>query len=86
MKLPRTFSTGDPSYFVVASTSGSVSPTVLTVSNVSAGICFVGLRFIEAQYSPSRDAIQANLEDVRERSGCSQMPCSRSCGAQPELV
>lgn len=66
MKLPPTFSTGDPSYFVVASTSGSASPTVLTVSKVSAGVCFVGLRFIEAQYSLSRDAIQANLRNCNE--------------------
>jgi len=32
MKMPSTFSTGDPSYFVVASTFGSASPTVLTMS------------------------------------------------------
>ena len=38
MKQPRTFSTGDPSYFVVASTSGSASPTVLTVAKVSTGV------------------------------------------------
>jgi len=33
MKQPPTFSTGDPSYFVEDSTSGNVSPTVLTGSN-----------------------------------------------------
>jgi hypothetical protein len=32
----------------------------LTVSNLSAGPCCVGLRVIEAQYSLSRDRIQAN--------------------------
>src|SRR5712692_10861875 len=48
MKQPPTFRTGDPSYLVVASTSGSASPTVLTGSKLSAGVCFVGLRFIGA--------------------------------------
>jgi hypothetical protein len=33
---------------------------------VSAGVCFVGLRFIGAQYSPSRDAIQADLLNCNE--------------------
>jgi hypothetical protein len=66
MKLPPTFSAGDPSCFVVASTSGKASPTVLIVSNMSASVCFVGLRFIDAQYSPSRDAIQANLRNCNE--------------------
>ena len=33
MKQPLSFSTGDPSYFGVASTSGNVSPTALTISN-----------------------------------------------------
>jgi hypothetical protein len=47
MKQPPSFSTGDPSYFVVASTSGNVSPTYLTISNPSAGSRFFGLRFIE---------------------------------------
>ena len=32
MKMPINFSTGDPSYFVVATTSGNESPTVLTIS------------------------------------------------------
>jgi hypothetical protein len=44
MKLPPTFSTGDPSYFVVASMSRKTSPTVLTVSKcprVSALSAFV---------------------------------------------
>jgi hypothetical protein len=68
MKQPPTFSTGDPSYLVVASTSGSASPTVLTVSKASACVCFVGLRFIEAQYSRSRDAIQANLPEAGSAS------------------
>ena len=47
MKQPFSFSTGDPSYFVVASTFGNVSPTALTISNPSVGSCFFGLRFIE---------------------------------------
>jgi hypothetical protein len=64
MKQFRTFSSGDPSYFVVASTSGSARPAILTGSNVSAGVCFVGRRFIEAQYSRLRDAIQANLLSI----------------------
>jgi uncharacterized protein (TIGR03435 family) len=60
MKQPPAFKTGDPSYFVMASTSGSASPTVLTVSKGSAGARVVCRRFIAAQYSPSRGAIQAN--------------------------
>src|SRR6187399_3744628 len=36
MKQPPTFSTGEPSYFVAASTPGSVSPTLLTSANASA--------------------------------------------------
>ena len=51
MKQPPTFRTADPSYFVVASTSGRPSPTALTVSNGSTGFCF-DRRFIGAQYSP----------------------------------
>jgi hypothetical protein len=46
MKMPPTFSTGDPSYLVVASTSGSASPTVPTISKTSIGACFFGMRFI----------------------------------------
>jgi hypothetical protein len=61
MKQPSSFSTGDPSYLVVASTSGNVSPTALTISNPSVGSCFFGLRFIEGQYQPSCDAVQASL-------------------------
>ena len=53
MKAPPTFSTGEPSYFVPASTPGSASPTIMTASNVAAGVDFVRLRFIEAQYSPN---------------------------------
>ena len=45
----QSFSTDNPSYFVVASTSGSASPTVLTISNASAGFRLIGLRFIEAE-------------------------------------
>ena len=52
MKQPSSFSTGDPSYLVVASTSGNVSPTALTISNPSVGSCFFGLRFIEASINP----------------------------------
>ena len=52
MKQPPIFKTGDPSYFVAASTSGSASPTVLTNSNGSPGACFVGLRFIERTVFP----------------------------------
>jgi hypothetical protein len=48
MKQPPTFSTDDPSYLVVASTSGSVSPTALTISKGSACVRFVALRFIES--------------------------------------
>jgi hypothetical protein len=68
MKLPLAFKTGDPSYFVVASTSGSASPTVLTVSKGSAGARFTGLRFIDAQYSPSRGAIQVGTDRSRSLS------------------
>src|SRR5713226_8580143 len=46
MKQPQSFSTGDPSYFVVASTSGSVSPTALTLSKAPARIRFAGIRFM----------------------------------------
>ena len=59
MKQPPSFSTGDPSYFVVASTSGSPSPTVVTISNASDGFRCIGLRVIDAEYPPSRDATQA---------------------------
>jgi cell division septation protein DedD len=48
MKLPRTFSIGDPSYFVAASTPGRPSPTVLTISNRLADVCLPHLAFIEA--------------------------------------
>src|SRR6266852_9394874 len=47
MKQPPNLRTGDPSYFVAASTSGSASPTVLTISNRSAGCCLIGLGFIQ---------------------------------------
>jgi hypothetical protein len=67
MKLSRAFKTGDPSYFVAASTSGSASPTVLTVSKGFARARLVGLRFIDAQYSPSHDAIQADLRPLMLR-------------------
>src|SRR3989442_1812345 len=46
MKQPAIFRTGDPSYFVPASTSGSVSPTVLTTSNASAFRSRVRVRLI----------------------------------------
>ena len=46
MKQPPSFSSGDPSYFVVASTSGSAVPIVLTISNASASFCVRGLPFI----------------------------------------
>src|SRR5688500_922844 len=36
MKQPPTFNTGEPSYFVAASTPGSCRPTVLTMSNGAA--------------------------------------------------
>jgi len=55
MKLPPTFSIGDPSYFVAASTSGSVSPTDLTVSKVSVSF---RLRLIHAESPLSRDRSQ----------------------------
>jgi hypothetical protein len=86
MKQPPTLRTGDPSYLVVASTSGSASPTVLTDSKVSAGVSFVGLRFIEAQYSPSRDAIQANLRNCKETGACSPSPEAASTKGPPEVV
>ena len=60
MKAPPTFNIGDPSYFVAAWTSGSARPAVLTRSKGSEGRCLFGLRFIAAQYWPSRDVIQAN--------------------------
>src|SRR5687767_9559568 len=44
MKLPEAFSTGEPSYFLVASTSGSASPNDLTMSKGSAAIEFLMLR------------------------------------------
>jgi len=48
MKIPSNFSTGDPSYFVVASTPGSWSPIVLTMSKALAIICLCDIRFIDA--------------------------------------
>jgi hypothetical protein len=66
MKQPRAFSTNDPSYFVAASTSGSARPIALTPSNASAGVCVGGLRFIDAQYSRLRDAIQADRHHRHE--------------------
>jgi hypothetical protein len=45
MKQPPIFSTGDPSYFVAASTSGNASPTVLTISNAAAGCILMGMSF-----------------------------------------
>src|SRR5262245_13434038 len=39
MKQPPVFSTGDPSYLVAATTSGSESPTARTSSNRSVGAC-----------------------------------------------
>jgi hypothetical protein len=50
MKRPPTFSTGDPSYFVVISTSGSVSPIALTIAKEFAAVDFVGLWFIESNF------------------------------------
>ena len=41
-KLPPSFRTGDPSYFVAASTSGRVSPTARTGSNGSIGLDLIG--------------------------------------------
>lgn len=64
MKQPPTFSTGDPSYFVVASTSGSASPTVLTISNASAGLCPIRLRFIEAGFR-----LRSPRSDIGQRQG-----------------
>ena len=58
MKQPLIFSTGEPSYFVPASTPGSASPTVLTVSKGSARVCEVARGFIDAEYSRVRDAVQ----------------------------
>jgi hypothetical protein len=49
MKLPPTFSIGDPSYFVAASTSGSVRPTALTAAKMADAGCRVGFRFIGAR-------------------------------------
>jgi hypothetical protein len=48
MKQPLTLSTGEPSYFVAASTSGRARPTALTVANESAGLRLLDDRFIEA--------------------------------------
>jgi len=65
MKAPPSFNTGDPSYLVPASTSGSASPTLLTVSKGSGGPGLFGVRFIEATvYSPSRDEEAENAEVV----------------------
>ena len=43
-KQPSSFGNGDPSYIVVASTPGNVSPTALTTSNPAVGCRFFGLR------------------------------------------
>jgi hypothetical protein len=52
MKAPPRFNLGDPAV-IVASTSGSVSPTVFTASNA---VCDAGValcnRGIDAQYPP----------------------------------
>jgi len=55
------FSTGEPSYLVVASTSGNASPTTPTISKASATGSLVGFRLIESKPSSSRDAIQTAL-------------------------
>ena len=47
MKQPPAFRTGDPSYFVAASTSGRASPSSLTVSKGFTAACLVGVRFID---------------------------------------
>src|SRR5438046_887048 len=77
MKQPPTFSTDDPSYFVAASTPGSVRPTVLTVSNGSAGFCFVGLPLIEAMafVLRLRRTIRRNIGDIP----CCSLPCASRC-------
>ena len=49
MNLPSAFSTGDPSYLILDSTSGSASPRVLTISKASATVRFVVFRFIESE-------------------------------------
>ena len=73
MKAPPTFSTGDPSYLVVASTSGSASPTILTVSNVGDGVCLFGLRFIEAVFA-SHDAMATSYPSARSaRAGSTRV-------------
>ncbi len=61
MKLPPTFRTGDPSYFVAASTAGSASPSVLTISNAPAGADLVGCLFTSgnAGLDDHRDLLEA---------------------------
>jgi hypothetical protein len=66
MKAPPRFKTGDPSYFVLSSTFGSASPTVLTISNASARGLF-GFSFIEVESRFLRDAIQSNVLDIGQR-------------------
>src|SRR5437763_1222013 len=45
MKMPSTFNTGEPSYLMTASTPGSVSPTLLTMSkaHVTLVLNFLGV-------------------------------------------
>jgi hypothetical protein len=54
-KLPPTFSTSDPSYFIVASTPGRASPTALTVSKPFDAVCALGTCLI-AGLSQARQA------------------------------
>ena len=49
MKIPPRLKTGDPSYLVLSSTPGSASPTVLTISNATAG-GILDFRFIEVEF------------------------------------
>jgi len=51
MKQPASFRTGDPLYLVVASTSGSASPTVLTMSKAFTGDAAFDLFMVQTSAS-----------------------------------
>ena len=57
MKTPRTFSTGDPSYFVSASTCGNVNPTAFTTLKTAAASAFADRRAIAVKYQEASAAL-----------------------------
>jgi hypothetical protein len=62
MKQPPTFSTGEPSYFVAARTSGYAPPRALTTSNASCQVEDLSLVFIEVETDAS--TVRARLNDA----------------------